>query len=35
MVESLIHELEIPQKKVDVNTQITQVLYKVEALEIR
>lgn len=34
MAESLIHELEVPQKKVDVNTQITQVLYKVEALDI-
>ena len=34
MAESLIHELEVPQKKVDVNDQITQVLYKVEALDI-
>jgi hypothetical protein len=34
MAESLIHELEIPQMKIDVNTQITQVLYKVEALDI-
>jgi len=34
MSESLVHELEVPQKKVDVNTQITQVLSQVEALEI-
>jgi len=34
MAESLIHELDVSQKKVDVNNQISQVLSQVEALEI-
>jgi hypothetical protein len=34
MAESLVHELEIPQSKADVNIQIEQVLSQVRQLEI-
>jgi len=34
MAESLVHELDVPQKEIDINTQITKVLSQVEALGI-